>query len=61
MENLIESISSFIGKAVTVLLVSSSVCLLAGEIRLAALRKASQGTSKLSTFTAKMTKTGLPR
>lgn len=61
MENLIESISSFIGKAVTVLLVGSSVCLLAGEIRLAALRKASQGTSKLSSFTAKMTRTDLPR
>lgn len=59
MDNLIESISDFIGKAITVLLVSGSVCLLAGEIRLAALKKASQGSAKLSTFTAKMTKSSL--
>ena len=61
MENLIESLSSFIGKAVSVLLVSGSVCLLAGEIRLAALKKASQGSTKLSSFTSKMTKTSFPK
>ena len=55
VENLIEFISGFIGKAVTVILVSGSVCLLAGEIRLAALKKASQGSMKLSTQTEKMT------
>jgi len=61
MDSLIESISSFIGKAVTTLVVGSTVCLLAGEIRLAALKKASQGSTKLSSFTAKMTKTTLPQ
>lgn len=54
MENLIESISNFIGKAATVLVVGSTVCLLAGEIRLATLKKASQGSASLSGFTAKM-------
>lgn len=60
MENLIESISSFIGKAVTVLLVTGGVCLLAGEIRLAALKKASQGSMKLSNSTVRMTGINFP-
>jgi len=59
MENLVELIIGFIGKAVTVLLVSSTICLLAGEFRLATLKKASQGSTKLSSFTAKMTGTTL--
>lgn len=60
MENLIESITGFIGKAITVLLVSSSVCLLAGEIRLAALKKASKGSMKLSRITSQMTGVKFP-
>jgi type IV secretory pathway VirB2 component (pilin) len=55
MENLVESISGFIGKVVTVILISGGICLLAGEIRLAALKKASKGSLNLSLLTSQMT------
>lgn len=42
----------FIGTAITATLIGSGVLLLAGEIRLAALRKAFEGSSKLSYFEA---------
>lgn len=60
MDAFIESVSAFVGKLVTVALVSSSVFLFAGEIRLAAHKKAQEGSSRLSGFTASMTKTRLP-
>ena len=60
MENLVESITGFIGKLVSVILVGGAVLLVAGEIRLATLRKAKLGSTKLSTFTERMTGTKLP-
>jgi hypothetical protein len=55
MENLMDSISSFIGKLIAVTIVGGGILLLAGEIRLACLKKASHGSTNLSTFTARMT------
>lgn len=57
MSKLISAIMEFIGTAITATLIGSGILLLAGEVRLAALRKASQGSSKLSTFTGQMTGT----
>lgn len=56
MSKLISAIMGFIGTAITAILIGSGVLLLAGEIRLAALKKASKGSSKLSGFTERMTK-----
>ncbi len=58
MDNIIDSISEFIGNIVAFAVFSSSVLLLAGEIRLATLRKASLGSTRLSAFTERMTSTG---
>jgi hypothetical protein len=55
MNRLISAISDFISKALTLAVTCSVIALLAGEIRLAALKKASQGSSKLSGFTQQMT------
>jgi len=60
MDDILESISEFIGNIVAAGLVGGSIFLFAGEIRLAALKKASHGSARLSTFTEKMTKTQLP-
>ncbi len=57
MSKLISAIMGFIGTAITATLMGSGVLLLAGEVRLAALKKASHGSSKLSTFTERMTGT----
>jgi hypothetical protein len=57
MDNFIEMISSFIGKILVVTTAGASLLLLAGELRLASLKKASQGSSKLSAFTERMTGT----
>jgi hypothetical protein len=54
MGKLISAISGFIH---AVSLLGSGMCLVASEIRLAALKKASKGSSKLSGFTQRMTKT----
>jgi hypothetical protein len=59
MNALFSWISDFIQKILTVALLGSGILLLAGEIRLAALRKASEGSSKLSSFTERMTKTSV--
>jgi hypothetical protein len=59
MGSLIEAISSFISKAVTLTVAGSIVALLAEEVKLAGIKKASQGSSKLSGFTQRMTKTKL--
>ncbi len=55
MEDIVESISGFIGKLVSVILVGSAFLLVAGEIKLAALRKAKLGSTRLTTFTERMT------
>jgi hypothetical protein len=52
---LIKGISSFISQVITLAVAGSFLALVAGEVRLAALKKASQGSSKLSGFTQKMT------
>ena len=60
MEDLIDSISDFIGGVIAASLIGGDILLLAGEIRLAALRKAKMGSTPLSAFTERMTKTKLP-
>ncbi len=57
MKALFSAISGLIQTVITASLIGSGVLLLAGEIRLAALKKASQGSSKLSGFTQRMTRT----
>lgn len=59
MEDLVESIIGFIGKLISVILVGAAVLLMAGEIKLAALRQAKLGSTRLSTFTERMTGTRL--
>ncbi len=56
MDNIIEEISEFIGAIISTAIIGGSILLIAGEIRLAALKKASHGSVKLSTFTERMTK-----
>ncbi len=53
----INSIQSFISPFLAVGMITSGLLILAGEIRLAALKKASQGSTKLSAFTERMTRT----
>lgn len=55
MNSIISSISAFIQKTLAIAVLGSGILLFAGEIRLAALKKASQGSSKLSSFTVRMT------
>lgn len=59
MDNLIEAISDFISSVVAMGLIGGGLLLFVGEIRLAALKKASHGSTKLSGFTQRMTKTKL--
>ena len=59
MNALFSWISGLIQTVIKVSLIGSGILLFAGEIRLAALKKASLGSSKLSVFTQKMTKTNL--
>jgi hypothetical protein len=59
MGQLVNGIMSFIKQAIVISTMGSFLLLIAGEVRLAALKKASQGSSKLSGFTQKMTKTHL--
>ena len=55
MGSLMEGISSFISKVITLAVAGSFLALLAGEIKLAALKRASQGSTKLSGCTQRMT------
>jgi hypothetical protein len=55
MGQIIRAISDLAGKVISLSLVGGAILLVAGEIRLAALKKASQGSSKLSPFTERMT------
>lgn len=61
MQQVISAISEFIQKIIGIGIISSGILLFAAEIKLAALKKASQGSVKLSTFTQKMTKTSFPK
>jgi hypothetical protein len=56
MQKLISMILGFIQTAIVASLIGSGICL-AGEVRLACLKKTSQGSSKLVPFTQKMTGT----
>lgn len=57
MGRLISEISDFIHAVIVTSLLGSGISLLAREVRLAALKKASKGSTKLSGFTQRMTKT----
>ncbi len=57
MKDTTSSIQDFVSKILVLTMISSGLLLFAGEIRLAALKKASRGSSKLSAFTERMTKT----
>ena len=59
MKTIINSIQAFISKFLSVAIITSGICLFTGEVRLAALRKASKGSSKLTAFTERMTGTNL--
>lgn len=59
MDNFIEAFSNFIGGVIATAIIGGSILLIAGEIRLAALKKAQKGSVRLSTFTERMTKTKL--
>lgn len=56
MNNLISTISDFIQKVFAIGIISAGLLLFAAEIKLAAIKKASHGSAKLSNFTQKMTK-----
>ncbi len=56
MGQLTNAIMGFIRQAIVASMMGSFLLLVAGEVRLAALKKASQGSTKLSAFTQKMTK-----
>jgi hypothetical protein len=60
MKVLISTMVSFMEKILMVSLIGSGIALLAGEIRVTALKKAYQGSSKLSGFTQKMTGMNFP-
>ena len=59
MKTLFNPIQVFISQVLAVSVLAGGICLFAGEIRLAALKKASKGSSKLSSFTERMTRTTL--
>jgi hypothetical protein len=56
MGSIISAIGSLISNLVALTLAGSFLALVAGEVKLAALKKASQGSTKLSGFTQRMTK-----
>jgi hypothetical protein len=55
MDNFFETISDFIGGIIATAILGGSILLIAGEIQLAALRKAQKGSVRLSSFTERMT------
>lgn len=60
MGKIISAVIDFFYGTFLVTTISFGVLLLAGEVRLAALKKASQGSTKLSGFTQRMTGEKLP-
>ena len=61
MKTIFNSVQALISQLRAIAILGSGICLFAGEIRFAALRKASQGSSKLSAFTERMTGTKILR
>jgi hypothetical protein len=59
MKTIINSIQVFISQVLTVGILTSGLLIFAGEIRIAVLKKTSKGSSKLTSFTERMTGTGL--
>ncbi len=59
MDRFLEAISELTSGVLKAAFLSSASLLLAGELRLAALKKVSEGSSNLSSFTEKMTGTRL--
>ena len=59
MDEFMDSVTGFIGNLISAALVGGAMLLIAGEIRLAALRKAREGSVRLSSFTERMTGTKL--
>jgi len=59
MGQLTNAMMSLMRQVIMVSVIGSILCLVAGEVRLAALMKASKGSSKLSVFSQNMTKTKL--
>jgi uncharacterized membrane protein YidH (DUF202 family) len=55
MNRLFSAILSLTSTFTALALISGGVALIAGEVRLAALKKASKGSTKLTPFTEKMT------
>jgi hypothetical protein len=55
MDEFMDSVTGFIGNLISAALVGGAILLMAGELRLAALRKAHQGSVRLSSFTERMT------
>jgi hypothetical protein len=60
MNDFLETLSDFIGGIIATAILGGSILLIAGEIQLAALKKARNGSVRLSDFTERMTKTRLP-
>jgi len=56
MRLLFSAIYDLLQKVLAIGIISSGILLLAAEVKLAALKKAAEPQSKLSTFTQKMTK-----
>jgi len=60
MDRFFEALSDFIGGIIATAILGGSIFLIAGEIQLAALKKAKMGSTRLSSFTERMTRTRLP-
>jgi hypothetical protein len=56
MESFMDGIYDFLKKLLAIGLLSGGLLIFAGELKIAALRKATKGTSSLSRLTQKMTK-----
>jgi hypothetical protein len=60
MNDFLETLSDFIGGIIATAILSGSILLMAGEIRLEALKKVKNGSVRLFSFTERMTQTRLP-
>jgi hypothetical protein len=59
MDEFMDAATGFIGNLISAVLVGGAILLIAGDIRLAALRKAREGPVRLSSFKERMTATKL--
>ncbi len=60
MDHFFEALSDFIGAIIATAVLGGGALLVAGEVQLAALKKAENGSVRLSSFTQRMTKTQFP-